>query len=530
MNTLTTAALAGTSQRPPSDLASGTEVDALAATLPIEETERKLLLQAGALAVYRLAGRLPGTLIETPAPAPAETLPVCSPAVAEILRQLLSGRNADLLPEALERVRAAGLRLPPDLLPLALRQREREPRQALVHVLGARGRWLAAQNTAWSWVAQTLVASAETLPDDAETMWQEGTPVERLGILRQLRASDPARGREWLAAVWKQEKADTRAALIETFATGLGPDDEAFLEAALDDRAAAVRDAARSLLARIPASAFTARMRARADAVLVMKGKRLDADPPAALPKDWARDGISAKPLMGVGERAFWLAQVIRFVPPSHWQERFARSAEDVIGLAAKTDWEEALIHGWTQAVLLYGTSEWAMPLWERWCMADEHGKAVPGAIPAEMRLSLAALLAPGDMEAVIRRLIAGTRLPGAPKHPNASHGHELIQALPLPWNPSFAQFYLARVRAYAKGLSGTSHKNDYAYTWESTIEYAAKAIPPSCFADALVPFDIPDPASGKSPNWYLHRFQQQLDAFADAIRIRQRIHEEIRV
>ena len=345
MDTLTAAALAGTSQRPSADLASGTDVDALAERLaerlPNGEAERTLLLQAGALAVYRLAGRLPEALpADPPAPAPAETLPVCSPGAAELLRQLLSGRNADLLPEALERMRAAGLRLPPNLLPLALRSRERAAAPGARTRPGCARALARGPNTAWSWVAQTLVESAETLPDDAETIWQEGTTAERLGVLRQLRAVDPARGREWLAAVWKQEKADTRAALgIETFAAGLGSDDEAFLEAALDDRAAAVRDTARSLLARIPTSAFTARMRARADAVLVYKNGALDAKPPTALEKDAIRDGITEKPPRGTGEREWWLAQIIRAVLPSHWVRRFGAGPDTLIAATAASKW-----------------------------------------------------------------------------------------------------------------------------------------------------------------------------------------------
>lgn len=512
MDTLTAAALAGTAQRPRNDLATGTEVDALAMRLPDGEAERTLLLQAGALAVYKLAGRLPETLLDPPAPAPAETLPVCSPAAAEILRQLLSGRNTDLLPEALERMRAAGLRLPPDLLPLALQPRNRELRQALVYVLGERGRWLAAQNEAWSWMMRTLVETAQTLPNDTETMWQEGTLVERLGILRQLRATDPARGREWLAAVWKQEKADTRAALIETFAADLGSDDEAFLEAALDDRAAAVRDTARSLLARIPTSAFTARMRARADAVLVYKNGALDATPPTALEKDAIRDGIAEKPPRGRGEREWWLAQIISAVPPSHWVQRFGGDPDTLIAATVASKWRSTILANWTQAAVSFDDNPWIVPLWSYWLQPPPKKEDVDR---DGLRALLAPRLPPAEREAWALAAIAE---PGGKLQPDLN---DALAALPRPWSLPVARAYLAGLRACVAALTA---KSPNVSPWDDTLDTAALALPPQCFDAALEPFAIP----ADNRHWYIQQFSRQLDAFADAIRIRRRLHEEI--
>jgi uncharacterized protein DUF5691 len=512
MDTLTAAALVGTAQRPPTDLVTETEVDVLATTLPIVEAERKLLLQAGALAVYRLAGRLPETLPDLPAPAPAKTLPVCSPGAAEILRQLLSGRNTNLLPEALERMRAAGLRLPPDLLPLALQPRNRELRQALIHVLGERGRWLAGQNAAWSWMAQTLVESAQTLPDDAEACWQEGTLVERLGILRQLRATDPARGREWLAAVWKQEKAETRASLMETFAAGLGPDDEAFLEAALDDRAAAVRETARSLLARIPTSAFTARMRARADAVLVYKNGALDAKPPTALEKDAIRDGIAEKPPRGHGERDWWLAQIISAVPPSRWIQLFGAEPDTLIAATAASKWRSTILANWTQAAVTFDDTPWFAPLWSYWLQPAPKKEDVDR---DGLRALLAPRLPPAEREAWALAAIAD---PGGKHQPDLN---DALAALPRPWSLAVARAYLAGLRACVAALTA---KSPNVSSWDDTLDTAAPALPPQCFDAALEPFEIP----ADNRHWYIQQFSRQLDAFADAIRIRRRIHEEI--
>src|SRR5260221_525854 len=86
---------------------------------PGNELERGLLLAAGAWAVYRQAGQEAEYLPTVRAPAAPETLRTCSPQVAKLLESMFAGEHEELLPEALERMRQASLRLPPSLLPAA---------------------------------------------------------------------------------------------------------------------------------------------------------------------------------------------------------------------------------------------------------------------------------------------------------------------------------------------------------------------------------------------------------------------------
>src|SRR5262249_34685965 len=150
----------------------------------------------------------------------------------------------------------------------ALNTTGKEMRAALFPLLGERGRWLSQFSDSWKWVNNYLVADEGGLPADAETIWQEGTPGQRVEILRRLRAVDPGKAREWLDDVWKQEKADVRGDFINALEIGLNADDEPFLEKALDDRASGVRETAALLLARLPASAFSERMRQRGQSLL----------------------------------------------------------------------------------------------------------------------------------------------------------------------------------------------------------------------------------------------------------------------
>ena len=208
MNAIVTAALLGTAQQQNIETYTGTPVDTLTEKLPPGETERNLLLSAGAWALYRQAGRVTDSLPQPPEPAAAETLSLCSAELATLLESMLKGEHQELLPEALECVRRAALRIPYELLPTALAVQGAELRSAMFHLIGERGRWLSQFNPAWSRVSNYLPGAEDAQLANAETTWQEGTLGQRQAVLRLLRTTNPTKAREWLSAVWKQEKAE----------------------------------------------------------------------------------------------------------------------------------------------------------------------------------------------------------------------------------------------------------------------------------------------------------------------------------
>ena len=112
-------------------------------------------------------------------------------------------------------------------------------------VLGERGRWLAARNPDWSWVADE--GRAEQAAD-------------RVSAVAALRHADPDAGRALVEQTWSTDGAQHRAAAVAALVVGLGPADEPFLERCLDDRAKSVREEACRLLDRLPGSARAARM------------------------------------------------------------------------------------------------------------------------------------------------------------------------------------------------------------------------------------------------------------------------------
>jgi len=532
------------------------------------EKERQLLLRAGASAVYRQAGRVAADGGVKPAPAPAETRPVCSPGAARLCADMFSDPGVDLvgglhvrvLPEALDRLRRAGMRLPRTLLPATLDCQFHYVRSDLAVVVGESGRWLARFNPRWNWVEEALAAADDGLPTDAETLWQEGTLPQRVAVLRRARGLDPARGREWIEAVWPREKANARKELVEALAIGLSNDDEPFLEKALDDKGGEVRKVAAALLARLPGSAYAGRMVARADALLddaPSSGKRsapygqLRVEPPASLPLDWQRDGIDPRSAGdGLGDRASWLVGLLSAVPPAHWQRRFGVAPAVLVAAAGhgsrKGDdpslddsaWGRTVLEGWARATVAYRDADWAPPLWT-WCSEHKSADKVEDARVASLLVSLTMILPRDEAERLVATLFRWEAGMGVSSWTGA------LRNVSRPWSDGFGHVYLAGLRAYLETTlaaamrerqeKGTKASPAVSYEWDRTIsdewdhtmQIAALALPPACF-DAALALSIPSITTRDDSSNQWRRQMEAFHAFHETIRLRQRVIKEI--
>ena len=502
--------------------------------------ERELLLRAGMHAVYGAAGRKAEAGIEVPAPAPAEAAPACSAEAAEILDRLLAAQRSEVLREALERLRLAGLRLPHALLPAALRIQPKELRPAVAAVLGERGPWLAEQNPDWGW------ATPES--GDDETIWEEGALGERVFALRRVRGRDAGLGLAWVEDVWRAEKAEGRAAMVAALETGLSSGDEGFLERALDDRSVRVREAASAILVRIPESDYAGRAAARADAILTRyeppagglrgvaaglsrrgRAGKLEVRPPDQLDEGWRRDLPSSdKPPQGVGQKAWRITQALSIVPPERWEGRFGATPDELVA-SARGDWEAALLTGWSRAAEQFGAGTWAFPIWEGCLPApDKHETGTPREWDNawDAALSLVPSMPQPRFAAEFPRLLREEGM-----------AHRLATTLcilPAPWDEDLGHLYLKELR---KHVAATFARNrEEGDLWSITPQHAAGRIPPSCFEHAS--FDQPDEvlveqtfANGevfRYEPYHLRRWRKELSAFEETLELRRKLVEEI--
>ncbi len=374
---LVKSALLGT-ERQPADLAPPDgALEPTFAALHAAEPERALLSAAAVTGVYRRAGWTPPVDVAVlPAPAPPETLRPCPPAAAHHLWTMLAGQHQDALPEWLRALAARGLRAPraalPSLLDLGRRACDLQP--DIRPVLGERGEWLARRQPGWTWAVR---------PDDSE--WETGSIEARVEVLRRWRATDPERAREQLAAAWPAEPPEHRRALLPVLEIGLGPADEPLLESALDDRRAEVRRLAADLLRRFPESGLVRRLTDRALRHVTLRATphgpagsteavavAIEVTLPEACDEAMCRDGVTPDPAVParagavgglIGERAWWLRELIAAVPPGTWCRHSGAPPEAIVRAALDHEYAYPLLDGWRVATLRHRDPDWAWAL-----------------------------------------------------------------------------------------------------------------------------------------------------------------------
>lgn len=496
--------------------------------------ESRLLLSAGACAVYALAGRKTDSLDSVPEPAPQSDLPVPGPRGGQLLRQLFEVEHRSLLPEALRCLKAAGMRLPDELLPAALAMTDRAARAAVSDVLGARGLWLSQFSPEFAWVRGAVQVSVQGPDEDLDELWASGIIAEREALLRRLRSQEPSRGRRLLESTWAGEKAESRARLLTALTAGLTGEDQEFLETALKDRSESVRSRAAELLVHIDGSPLLQRVCARAGGWLRYTpaaapkglGSRLKSlvsrahtgelaiHPPEQVDPSWEKEGTIGKPPGGVGPRAWCLARTLRLIPPAFWEGRLGASPSELLAAQMEEEWAAALVTGWTQAALLHQAHAW-MPALYDFLISPAAAKVNAGLLDLDAATAIGELLAgmePAASSPRVRALIeTGAILPFP-----WPHG---LDSLSTPWTPEVGRVYLAHMRGIARkapwsaGVEGTVAR---------TLALAARALPPECFDDALAAWNLPD-----SEEYHVQLWRTELGRFTETISMRQRFVKE---
>lgn len=353
------AALLGTERQPFQPPIVSGKLGDIITHLSHKPTEAALLLTAGTIALHQRVGWLPGThpasSLETSA---SEDLPRCSSSASRCLQQIIQGQYSQLLTEWLDLAAMAQQRIPELCLPAILDKgrQQRELRAAILPVLGQRGRWLAAQNPDWSYA----VAFA------TETDWETGTSASRVLVLQDLRSQSPEKARALLQSTWSQETASDRSKFLETLRTSLSLDDESFLEQALSDRSKEVRRVATDLLSGLPNSRLCQQVKeytCRYFRVEQSKDFSLQVQLPEQFDEAWTQLGIEAKPSPTIhsklGEKAWWLLQLIGATPLHVWTEQWQLSPQEIINLTPSGEWQMLLLNGFALAAKRQSNDAW---------------------------------------------------------------------------------------------------------------------------------------------------------------------------
>lgn len=430
---LVSVALVGTERKPLPDHVAAATTAALGAEPPAAATELRILTAAGVLAATRRAGWIAPHGDAAPDPSPVDDRPVASATAVQLLELLVTGQvpvlggTAFLVADWLRRAAHTGRRPPDRLLPqlLTLASGAHSIRPEVVAAGGPRLRWLAARNDDWSWVAAERPDDdpAAAAPPDAERVWITGEVDERLRTLADLRRTDRDRARQLVADTWPTESAkDRERILLEVLAADLGPDDEPFLEAALDDRSKVVRQHAAALLAGLPTSQLAARMGERLRPLVQLAGrirKHVEVSLPDDLDDAARRDGIvDAGAPKELGTKAWRIVQIVGATPLAFWSEHLGIQPSD----AGKVADSNELLLGLTIAAARQHDPEWAAAL-----------------LAHHPDPRLLTVLRPEQLDAVLPHALAAVK---------DEEVGRLVGAVPAPWSLRTSQAVVARLRA----------------------------------------------------------------------------------
>lgn len=299
------------------------------------------LLEAAAAPLPRLA-------TSAPPPLPEDPRPLLSAAGVAVLEHALHQGDVEALIALLDDVETGGRTLPAEfLVRLPGFSPQHRWRDRLRTLASPALLWLARQHAEWHWLLKSEMAQSDPLPD-----FDLASGAARVRALAALRADDPASARDRLVAAWPACAPEERAALLPALATGLGPADEAWLERLLEDRRKEVRASARALLLALPDSGLRQRALARLGLLFTVQADgQLEIALPAAHDQSMGRDGIEPKPPPGVGERNWWLAQLLGQVRLDQLAQLLGLPAARLLAaLQAHADRQvllPALVRGW---------------------------------------------------------------------------------------------------------------------------------------------------------------------------------------
>jgi hypothetical protein len=530
MSDILTIALVGTAKKGVVALAKQSPLGDLEKGLIDQNAERRLLLQAGVESIFDWATYSPELQVTIPEPAAAEVLPYILPEAAFLVAELLGRTMGDkpLLVEACQLMDASHSLLPPQLLPQVLAISDRELRAAFLPVLGQRGKWLSQFDEGWEWATQSKVTS--DLPfEELEARWREGLKETRLQALSQLRRQDPAIGRTWLEETWSKEKAESRFELLDALSINLGNDDITFLEGLEKDRSASVRSKASDLLCRLPNSSLSRQIRewvttfieytppsksVGAKLFKLAGGKasgKISATPPSSYQEAWRKLGIAETSPQGMGNRAYWLYELVRRIPPSFWTQRFACSPSELIEAAKDDTYGSELLQAWTMGASSTRDSEWGHALWKYWLEFQPTGKHPVTSVKSNMLSGVASAMSSDELEPLILEAI---------KHSPAELPLDaVLEQLPSPWSQKFGEAILSASRK----VLAQPQQSEAAVRWTAVLSRVATALPKECLSEAAVEWSLSD-----SDDYFVRHVRKQIEQFQDMIRTRLRLHELI--
>lgn len=351
--------------------------------------------------------------------------------------------------------------------------------------------WLARLNPEWRFALRAAPGGDPALPHPRDTdrvrqLWQEGLFAERVALLAAIRAREPAAARGLLAKTWATERAEDRLMFLDSLRTGLGADDEPFLEQALADRSRNVRATAAELLSALPGSALAARMAVRATACVAMDRTRetptITVEAPFECDASMERDGVVLKAPAGRGERSWWFGQLVEAAPLRTWAARLGgRSPQEIVALPVTDDWRSELHAAWCRAAVRQRDAAWARALLGAPGAPEAGG---PGAVSLAERAKLLGTLGSAERADWVAGFISAHGL---------SEAFQLLGGCAVPWAGPLG-------RAVVDALNIARDAGSYPWSFSGVMGLAERCLDPSEAGRLDGLLAVPDESEDASP------------------------------
>ena len=345
-------ALLGTDR---ADISEKTKATLEAQGIDLEGNATQILLEAAAIYSQKEKAGFGLKKFKGHIPEPADDRDeyACSDNSAHHLQQILQGKFRPALAEFIEYLTEKNRQLPPEMLPDIITSRiaAGDNWTSIRKIIGKRGEWLMRQNPSWH----------KILPIENPELWATGNREERISVLKFLRSKFPDLATEMLEASWSKEIAKDKAAFLEILAESTTVKDEAFLENCLDDKSKEVRLSAAALLSRIPSSRLVQRISKRLEHLVFFENGNLIVQLPEEPDTEGIRDGLFGKMKVAQqGLRTAWLAQIIAFLPPSIWEDKFDLTPLEILEVFLNTDFAQVLLATTLSSTSTTPDAKWA--------------------------------------------------------------------------------------------------------------------------------------------------------------------------
>jgi len=192
-------------------------------------------------------------------------------------------------------------------------------------------------------------------------------------------------------------------------------------------------------------------------------GKRaLEIDLPEDCDDAMQRDGVEPKPPQGVGQKAWWLLQMVRAIPPAQWETHLQLSAEQCVDAFHASEFGNALLIEVGESVKRHRDSRWAKPLLE---IALTQSKGVHFVGGAPSNFEVVAAMEEGDRDAVVIK-----RLDHHGDMGDVVLALRLLHSCPGPWSLAIGRSLLNLLRHITRQMAEGKHQPLWAGLGDLTV------------------------------------------------------------